>query len=736
MKPDISPAAARSAPFLALGFLAVSLLAAPQQGGFEGPDSGRNPAYGPGPEGRPIGDGVGNPGPGRGRRPLLGFPVGEPEPAQPYVLERIESRYRIAPPAAAGEFRTEQAADLVLAWPGFELPEASPELGHPSSLATDGQALVVVDRWNNRVLYWRQAPGSNTPPDRVFGQPNPRRLTPGSGRGQLASPASAALGPDGRVLAVADSRNDRVLIWKDIPERDGAAADVVLDLPTLTPQVPPDVPNWYPSGPDSATMGPDGAAPRPLPRFGPRAPLGLPVGVWTDGRRLAVVASRGACVLLWNNLPKVDHARPDLVLVPSDARNPRTLTSDGGSWFALTDIVPGAVPRMRTLVWSSFPTNRHQLPDFDLPGWRHGAFLRDRRLVLGREDGVELWDPAPTSPKDEPVFRVRTPVVKSFMATDAVVASGRLYVASADRQQVVAWKDLPATAREPDFVLGGGSLARSAWSEGFRLHDPILASDGTSLVAASGRDRKIFLWNRLPDEDGAPPDRVLRLPESPVDMAILDGRLVLVLPRKVLVWRTLPFEGGEPEQVVSDLGTPDLPSEFSGVAMDSRRFYLSDRSAGAIHVWEGVPKAGREPDFALVLEGPGRLHADGRHLYVASAFNGSPLFFRTSDFEAGASPDPLGVSAVLRLSTQVTVGGGRLFVANRSNNRIDVWNSIESALSGRPAAVLLGARAEGQPAPPSAQGGLVHPSSMVWAGGYLWVAESRQGSRILRFRPQ
>lgn len=728
-----SPESALPRVLLLLGSLGLACLRAQEVGpnGPAGPSGGRPP----GPVLGSPGSGPGLPRPGMRPRLGAGLQAGEPEPPQPFVLERIVSRYRPAPEAAPGEFRTGQEADVVLAWPGFELDGATVEFGHPSSLATDGRSLAVADRWNNRVLYWRRAPASNTPPDRVFGQPDLRRIDSGPDRNQLASPAGVAMDADGRILAVSDMRNDRVLIWKGIPDVDGAPADVRIDLPLLTSRIQPDVPLWVPSGPGLPEPGQGRGPMGPLPRFGPRAPLGWPAGVWTDGRRLAVVATRGACVLVWNAIPTSDNPTPDLVLVPADARNPRVISSDGKSWFALTDFQLGPTPRIRTFVWNSFPTNRHQLPDFDLPGWRQGAFLSDGRLALGREDGVEIWNRPPTSRRDPPAVRIESPAIRSFMSGDAVVAAGRLYATSANRLQVAAWSEVPATPREPDFVLGAGSVARNGWVEGHRLHDPILASDGKSLFAASGRDRKLFIWLRLPDESGAPPDRILHLPASPTDMAVFGSRLVMSTPRAVYLWPNLPLEGGEPEVVVKDLGPRDTVSDFAGVAMDSRRFYVADRAAGAIHVWDGIPTAGRDPDTALILPGPGRLSADGERLFVASSFDEPPVFWRVGELDVGSDPNPIGIAGFLRLSAQVATGGGHLFVANRSNHRIDVWNAAEAALAGRPPSGYLGVRGEADPTPLPARRALTHPASMVWAGGYLWVAESRFGSRILRFRP-
>jgi hypothetical protein len=47
--------------------------------------------------------------------------------------------------------------------------------------------------------------------------------------------------------------------------------------------------------------------------------FGWPWGVWTDGKKLAVVATHGSAVLTWNAFPARDNQPPDLVLRPTDA---------------------------------------------------------------------------------------------------------------------------------------------------------------------------------------------------------------------------------------------------------------------------------------------------------------------------------------------------------------------------------------------------------------------------------
>ena len=89
----------------------------------------------------------------------------------------------------------------------------------PYSLALNAGRLAVADTANNRVLLWRTLPsGSGTPADEVLGQDS----FDGGGENRWESvrddtlcwPYGIAL--SGTTLAIADSGNNRVMLW-DVP---------------------------------------------------------------------------------------------------------------------------------------------------------------------------------------------------------------------------------------------------------------------------------------------------------------------------------------------------------------------------------------------------------------------------------------------------------------------------------------------------------------------------------------
>ena len=106
-------------------------------------------------------------------------------------------------------------------------------LNTPSDIWSDGNRLIVADSGNNRVLIWDTFPAENfAPASTVIGQPDMSSDTAGISATELNAPL--ALAGDGQQLFIADRNNHRVMIWETLPDTDFAAADVVLGQSDFT----------------------------------------------------------------------------------------------------------------------------------------------------------------------------------------------------------------------------------------------------------------------------------------------------------------------------------------------------------------------------------------------------------------------------------------------------------------------------------------------------------------------
>src|SRR3989344_6290528 len=122
-----------------------------------------------------------------------------------------------------GWFKTGQDADIMLSGIDFNNTGGSLLFNHPGNVASDGTHLLLADRNNNRVLVWNALPTGNTPPDLVLGQENFFTNNPGIGTDGMNWPVSVTAA--GGKVVVADTSNDRLLVWNSFPVRNGQPAD-------------------------------------------------------------------------------------------------------------------------------------------------------------------------------------------------------------------------------------------------------------------------------------------------------------------------------------------------------------------------------------------------------------------------------------------------------------------------------------------------------------------------------
>ena len=270
-------------------------------------------------------------------------------------------------------FTNGQPADLILGPLGFEQSGGPSFLHHPGSVETDGTRLFVADTRNNRVLIWNTIPTTNyAPADVVVGQPDMYSSTTRCSQRGLAWPMSVAT--DGQKLYVADTNNNRVLIWNTIPTTNYQPADIVLGQP--------DFDSW--ELPDETTP----------------SSMVHPWSVETDGQRLYVADTGQSRVLIWNSIPTQNNQPADLVIGMPDLwswpgssenvdawmeANPRaTLNGKGGPRGVCTDGTRLAVTTYQSpfKIWNSIPTQNGQPAD---------VVLEYKREMEPDTDGTRLF---------------------------------------------------------------------------------------------------------------------------------------------------------------------------------------------------------------------------------------------------------------------------------------------------------------------------------------------------------
>ena len=195
-------------------------------------------------------------------------------------------------------------ATVVLGQPDFvSTAFANTQTGFrtPTAVATDGTVLAVADTANNRVMIWKSIPTViDQPADLELGQPDFNTILQGSqvvvDNRTLRSPQGVWI-QNGK-LFVADTQNHRVLIWNSIPAVNRQPADLVLGQASFNLAVQPD-----------PTTGSTNAHPNTLLS---------PVSVTSDGTRLYVSDLGNNRVLIWNSIPTSNQQAADVVVGQKD----------------------------------------------------------------------------------------------------------------------------------------------------------------------------------------------------------------------------------------------------------------------------------------------------------------------------------------------------------------------------------------------------------------------------------
>jgi uncharacterized protein (TIGR03437 family) len=315
----------------------------------------------------------------------------------------------------------------------------------PTAVASDGTRLAVADTLNNRILIWNTIPTSiQQPPDVVVGQPN---FTSAAFPGDTPT-ASSLRGPQGvwlqkGKLYIADTQNDRVLIYNSIPTSNGASADVVLGQPNMTTYVQVNIAQQLTTAAANNLLN--------------------PVSVTSDGTHLFVTDLGYNRVLIWNTIPTTNQAPADVVVGQPD------LTSSNPD-DAFTCSISGECPATATGQGVESPA------------------------MCTVSNGVD-FNNAPTYP----ALCKYTLSYPRYALSDGT----RLFIADGGNDRVLVYNTIPtANAAPADVVLGEANDTSDQPTDGAdTMNTPLsLAWDGDNLYVADCYNQRILVFT-LAEQD-------------------------------------------------------------------------------------------------------------------------------------------------------------------------------------------------------------------------------------------
>ncbi len=347
-------------------------------------------------------------------------------------------------------------------------------------------------------------------------------VTPAFDPGLSADPSkpqfngATAVATNGTILAVADTDNNRILIWTSMPLSMNQAPNLVLGQVDFTTREQPA------AGQVGATI------------------LRGPQGVWIQGTRLYVADTQNHRILVWNSLPTVNNQPPDLVLgqvdfshaeapppgpadPPAAANrllNPVSVTSDG------THLFVADLGFNRVLIWNSIPTTNDQPAD----------------VVIGQPDMTKSTanNAAVCNPNAIGLYGACRANLNfpRFALSDG----HRLFVADGGNDRVLVYNTIPtANATNADIVMGEpdfttnivssqaiGIASTAIDNTGAVDVTPTptsLAFDGTNLYVADPYNRRVLVFT--PGDQPLPGNSVVNWASEIIRQ---EGIVVLTVP--------------------------------------------------------------------------------------------------------------------------------------------------------------------------------------------------------------
>jgi uncharacterized protein (TIGR03437 family) len=334
-------------------------------------------------------------------------------------------------------------ATVVLGQPDFtttteNLTAAQNNVREPTAVASDGVHLVVADTNHNRVLIWNRIPTLNdAPADVVVGQPD--FVSSGLPSGNSPN-AKSMRGPQGvwiqnGKLYVADTQNNRVLIYNQIPTSNGAAADVVLGEPNFTTAIQPNLAAQTTSATASNLLN--------------------PVAVSSDGTHLFVTDLGYNRVLIWNSIPTSNAAPADVEIGQPDMVS--SVANNSYSGTAATS--------------TSDTTDK------------------ETAVLCTVSNGIDGYG--------NPIYPEFCSYTVSFPRFTLAVEN-RLFIADGGNDRLMVFNQIPTKNAQPaDYVIGqlGGTVVQNPDASDSLQAPMSMAWDGTNLYVSDTYNSRIMVYS-------------------------------------------------------------------------------------------------------------------------------------------------------------------------------------------------------------------------------------------------
>ncbi|HFC00085.1 MAG TPA: hypothetical protein ENJ53_04705 [Phaeodactylibacter sp.] len=346
----------------------------------------------------------------------------------------------------------------------FKGDEDSPLLA-PRGVFLAKNKLLVADTAQNRLFIWNELPTTEfQKPDIVLGQIT-KSATGRNSKGKVNASSlfyPSGIWSDGKKLMVADAWNHRVLIWNEMPSENGQPADVVVGQPDFGSN-DPNVKGI--SSPPSAQS------------------LNWPYGVFSDGKQLWIADTGNRRVLYYEKIPTANFAAADKVIgkpnfterdyEPTEPIWPYSVKVSPSGEMAITD-----TQYYRILIWKNWKTAIDKKADVIIG---QSSFEGNGQNQFG-------WFPKANTLN---------------WCYDTCFYNDGIWVADTGSSRILWFENTPTTHNaEANNLLGqdnfttGSENKNTIWSTEGSLYWPFqLCVEGNTLVAADTGNHRVIIYD-------------------------------------------------------------------------------------------------------------------------------------------------------------------------------------------------------------------------------------------------
>ncbi len=628
------------------------------------------------------------------------------------------------PVDAPEKLSADMRADNILS--AFDPNRGKTELNHPNGIASDGTHFVVCDTWNNRILIWNSFPTENTQADVVLGQKDFTSFTAGDGMDQVNWPVGATFA--GEKLIIADTHNNRLLVWDSVPTENGATAD------------------------------------HEIKAINAENDLMWPWEVWSDGKKLITTSTEVGQVAFWDDVESaIDGMYADRVI--QTGGTPRTVISDG-DYLLIGDHNIGRRDDRNgegfqgSHVWLHYPTEERQ-PDFVVDLQLGGAIIDGNLYGLAfNDESMHIYDGLIDSADEQSVTTLGTDLeyLRDGDHNKILYVGGRTYVDFYNSGFVAIYdgKVTKENYMEPSGFIGAEENVRSMSVLRGQYQNPASASDGKSLVFVDDYNGLICIYKTIPDTENAMPDFVYHFPpewDNPIDVVVDEnGRMLVLTDSSLLIWNQIPLDGK----------LYDKRIEFEH-CIGRARSKIETCDEGFLLYSEADEKIFKLPlsDAATSFENAidqtdaqfvSGLTCNGTYLIAAKEEERKVTVYNVSDLSVygevysdthinrdGFYPEFEIVKDAMLLPN------GQFIAADQ--NMIRVWDSLEEAITDRefdrcfymgmldnyPVYTKYEGTVRDEFHSIATDGSIFKPTYLAYSNGHLWVGEFKFSSRLLRY---